>query len=366
MPATQWQRSASSTDMPVPKACSALRSVGNPASYPLVKCADQAIQKKIGCAWRVRRRRCGRGGARHLQHAPAEGEAAGIVSRRQCLQVGRPGKLCVDRLEPAGGLQQQGRGLAAPIREERELSPNQIDTGLLKVAQRPSLRDREQVPSRVERAGPDFGRRCFQRPLGAARRGRASASWRARGMPLPQPCRHAPAPGPADRTNSAATSSSGPGAAFARCQARRSGSCRGSVTSASAACTFAAPAATPIRRPPSARGDDETAPECRTRPGPPRPRAPPPRRQSPASRQLATPAPDRRPARPRRSAADAGSGPGEPRPADGSSLRCRPTIAPRWEAQIRRPAPAESIPEAIPAMPAGCLESRRGSDRGPA
>ena len=38
----------------------------------------------------------------------------------------------------------------------------------------------------------------------------------------------------------------------------------------------------------------------------------------------------------------------------------------RWEAQIRQLAPAESIPEAIPATPAGCRESRRGSDRAPA
>jgi hypothetical protein len=43
---------------------------------------------------------------------------------------------------------------------------------------------------------------------------------------------------PADRSSSAATSSSGPEVACARCQARRSGSTSGSVTSASAACTF--------------------------------------------------------------------------------------------------------------------------------
>jgi hypothetical protein len=40
----------------------------------------------------------------------------------------------------------------------------------------------------------------------------------------------------ADCSSSAATSSSGPGAAWARCQARRSGSTSGSVASASARC----------------------------------------------------------------------------------------------------------------------------------
>jgi hypothetical protein len=41
---------------------------------------------------------------------------------------------------------------------------------------------------------------------------------------------------PADCSSSAATSSSGPDTAWARCQALRSGSASGSVTSASAAC----------------------------------------------------------------------------------------------------------------------------------
>ena len=154
--------------MPVPKVCSALRSIGNPAAYPLMCCATRPSRRRSGAREGCEGRGAFRGRTRHLQHTPTEGEATGKVARRQGLQVGRARQLWVDRLEPAGGLQQHGRGLTAPIREERELSPHQLDASLLKVAQRPSLSDREQVPRRVERAGLDFGRRCCQRPLGAA------------------------------------------------------------------------------------------------------------------------------------------------------------------------------------------------------
>jgi DNA-binding CsgD family transcriptional regulator len=75
----------------------------------------------------------------------------------------RARQLYVNWLEPARGLQQQGRSITAPIRQQRELGPNQIETGLLKVGQRPGVRDKEQVPGRVERAGPDFGRRDRRR-----------------------------------------------------------------------------------------------------------------------------------------------------------------------------------------------------------
>jgi hypothetical protein len=50
----------------------------------------------------------------------------------------------------------------------------------------------------------------------------------------------------------------------------------------------------------------------------------------------------------------------------GRSRRCHRTIASRWEAEICRLAAAKSIPEAIPARPAGCRVSRRGADHAPA
>src|SRR5271163_3690812 len=153
MPATECKGSASSTDMSVPKVWSALRSIGNPAAYPLIFCATRPSSRRsrvcAGCA--------GGGRAPDLQQTLTEGKSTGKVARRQGLQVGPTRKLWVDRLEPAGGLQQHERGLTVPIREERELSPNQLDAGLLKVAQRPSPGDSQQVPRLAECARPDFG-----------------------------------------------------------------------------------------------------------------------------------------------------------------------------------------------------------------
>ena len=66
-----------------------------------VEVRGEAIEKKIGCARSLRRCRSGHGGARYFHHIRAEGHATGEHSRRQGLQVGRPGKVDVDWLEPA-------------------------------------------------------------------------------------------------------------------------------------------------------------------------------------------------------------------------------------------------------------------------
>ena len=80
---------------------------------------------------------------------------------------------------------------------------------------------------------------CAARPAHVARAARVGrrAPPRARGMPQRRPSRPAPAPGRPPRSSSVATSSSGPAAASARCQARRSGSTCASVASANARCT---------------------------------------------------------------------------------------------------------------------------------
>ncbi len=56
------------------------------------------------------------------------------MAEDQRLQVGRPGEIRVDRLEPFGGLQQQGRSVTAPIRDEREVGRKQVDSSLLQVS----------------------------------------------------------------------------------------------------------------------------------------------------------------------------------------------------------------------------------------
>jgi len=91
--------------MSMPKTSSALRSIGSPAAYPVFVVRYQAFQQKVGRTGCVPRRWCGPGGARHLQHTTAEGQATGQDRGRKCLQVGRPGKVGIDWFEPARGLQ---------------------------------------------------------------------------------------------------------------------------------------------------------------------------------------------------------------------------------------------------------------------
>src|SRR5882757_7420710 len=97
-----------------------------------VEVRREAVQKKIRCARRLRGRRSGHRGACYLQHTTAEGHLTGEHSGRQCLQVRLPGKVDIDWLEPDCSLQQQGRSITAPVCDERELGPYQIDTRLLK------------------------------------------------------------------------------------------------------------------------------------------------------------------------------------------------------------------------------------------
>ena len=200
----------------------------------------------------------------------------------------------------------------------------------------------------------------------APRRGawaRASAPPRVRGRPRPRPSRRGPAPA-AERSSSAATSSSDPGVAWARCQARRSGSTSGSVASASAPCTaclLLRP--TPRDTPPSgpagdethARADREQAVGLRSPPAARSRAAPPP----------ATPAPDHRPARPPRPASSAGSRPAGALPAAESCPRCGPTVPARPANRTRPPAPPASTRAATPTAPAGCHASQRRSAPAP-
>ena len=208
------------------------------------------------------------------------------------------------RLEPPGRLQQQRRRIAAPAGDERELGPRQVGARLLEVAQRPGFGHGQQVQRRRRTRPPGSwpGRRpAPARPAGP---GRASASLAcsrnaAAAVSPPRACARL-----AERSSSAATSSSGPGAACARCHARRSGSSCGSVASARArcACCLLLGGRRP-GRPPSGPADGGTAAGCRTRPARPRPRVPPLRRRSRAGRPPATPAPGRRTGRPPRAAA---------------------------------------------------------------
>ncbi len=80
----------------------------------LVEVRCQAFQEKVGGTRCVPRRRCGPGGVRHLLHTTAEGQATGQDRGRKCLQIGSPGQVGVDWLQPPRGFQQQGRRITAP------------------------------------------------------------------------------------------------------------------------------------------------------------------------------------------------------------------------------------------------------------
>ena len=109
----------------------------------------------------------------------------------------------------------------------------------------------------------------------------------------------------AECSSSAATSSSGTDAAWARCHARRSGSISGSVASASARWTSRRSFDPAARRRPSEPADGGTPPGGRAPTSPPIRRCPQPTPGCRAVQPRATPAPDRRPDRRRRRAAGA-------------------------------------------------------------
>ena len=167
---------------------------------------------------------------------------------------------------------------------------------------------------------------------------------------------------PADRSSSAATSSSGPAAAWARCQARRSGSAAGSVASASAACVCL-----PVRdrgRPVDRRADQrmpEPHPAAELHQARLHRRLRRRGADRPAARPPATPAPGRRTGRRPRAAAAAGSGPAGRPAAGGSSPRCGRPAAPRRAARTRRPAPPASDPRGSSSSASG-LPPRLGDD----
>ena len=103
-------------------------------------------------------------------------------------------------------------------------------------SERSRLGRRQQGQRVVERAGVHLGlrarsRRCTWRGRVGVRAAAWSRNAAAAAIPPWASAR------PAERSSSAATASSGPTAAQARCQAHRSGSVSGSVTSASARCT---------------------------------------------------------------------------------------------------------------------------------
>src|SRR6185312_12653547 len=125
----------------------------------------------------------------------------------------------------------------------------------------------------------------------------------------------------------------------------------------------AVPAVARTHKPPSGRGDAETALVNRPRRGWPRRRASQRRRRSASARRFATAGPDHPRARLPRSARVAASGSEGLRSADGSALQYRPTSARRRAARTHRRPVAGSLHETTRAEPTDCPASRRRSDQ---
>ena len=236
---------------------------------------------------------------------------------------------------------------------------HRVHPRLLKVVTRPRLRDGHQISGSVESTGLDRRRRCRQRALGASRgtEGRIVARSRNAAAADRPPRSRAR---PADRSNSSATSWSvrvrhWPGAT--RVDPDRVAD---RWRSPSAACTSRRSCGSADPRPPSGRGDAETALANRRRRAWPRPRAPQLRRRSPSARRLATAGPDHPRATVAAMTRVAGSGSEGLRSADGSALQYR-----RQPHGAGKPEPAGelsgSLHETTPAEPTDCPASRRRS-----
>ena len=123
--------------------------------------------------------------------------------------------------------EQQRRGVPAPVGARRRAAPRSRSTRACSSSlERAGLRHRQQVQRRIERAGLELGLRRRPAPAPPVAPGRASAPPRARGTRRPRRGRLGAGRGRPSCSSSAATSSSGPLAAWARCQARRSASTR--------------------------------------------------------------------------------------------------------------------------------------------
>ena len=140
----------------------------------------------------------------------------------------------VERFQLPGGAEQQPGRLVPATLLQRDLAAQVLCLGGTQHVRRPGVGRGQQVERRVQGARVARGPRRVEQPLRAPERDRGSASLPGADTRRPRPGRREPAPGPRSGSSSAATSSSGPGAACAWCQAWRSGSAAESVAAASA------------------------------------------------------------------------------------------------------------------------------------
>ena len=185
---------------------------------------------------RTRRHGTGRCGARGLGRLPhaGTGQVAGPDRGHQGVQMRRAGQVGVDRLEAPGRAEQQPIRVAAAPLFKGDLPAQALHLRGLQRIQRAGL-DRDQQPQRrIQRPGVAIWPAPPRAAAASGEPGRASAAPRAPGTRPPRPGPRGPAPAPPSAPARRRPPHPGPARPAARCQARRSGSSCGSVTSASA------------------------------------------------------------------------------------------------------------------------------------
>ena len=84
---------------------------------------------------------CGQNGRRDLARIASAHQPVGGKGSRERFEVRPARERRVQRLEPPGRLEQQGRSIATPRHREGDLRVQQLGTGLVELVQRPRLRD---------------------------------------------------------------------------------------------------------------------------------------------------------------------------------------------------------------------------------
>ena len=172
----------------------------------------QGVEEQVDRAWRLRCRRRSLSRLGNLANPWPVAEAAGEHRRRNRLEMGLASQRAVERFEAPGGIEQQGRRVAAARAGERDLRAQALQPRALKLVERGKLGGRQQLERRVRCGSIDLCLRGGQGPPAPLRRiggqlGRARQESCSRRRAAARRARSA------ERSSSAATSSSTPTAA---------------------------------------------------------------------------------------------------------------------------------------------------------
>ena len=100
-----------------------------------------------------RQHRRGSRGARDLPRVLSLGEPAGVDRRYQGFEIGLPGQVGIQALQPLRCPQHERRRVAAPSQRERDLRPHPLRARLAEFARRPGLRRYQQGLRGLEVSG---------------------------------------------------------------------------------------------------------------------------------------------------------------------------------------------------------------------